>query len=40
MARLLKDPRKYAPWYNATGTSLFVFGMLASAIAVRTIVGG
>ena len=40
MARLLKDPRKYAPWYNATGILLFVFGMLASAFAVRTIVGG
>ena len=40
MARLMRDPRKYAPWYNATGTSLFVFGMLASAIAVRTLVGG
>ena len=40
MARLLRDPRKYAPWYNATGTSLFVFGMLASAFAVRTLVGG
>jgi chlorophyll synthase len=40
MARLLRDPRKYAPWYNATGTSLFVFGMLASAFAVRPLVGG
>jgi len=39
MARLLRDPRKYAPWYNATGTSLFVFGMLASAFAVRSLVG-
>ena len=40
MGRLLRDPRKYAPWYNATGTSLFVFGMLASAFAVRPLVGG
>jgi chlorophyll synthase len=40
MARLLRDPRKYAPWYNATGTSLFVFGMLASAFAVRPLIGG
>jgi chlorophyll synthase len=40
MTRLLRDPRKYAPWYNATGTSLFVFGMLASAIAVRSLVHG
>ena len=35
MARLLKDPKKYAPWYNATGVTLYVLGMLASAIAVR-----
>ena len=40
MARLLRDPRKYAPWYNATGTLLFVFGMLAAAFAVRPLVGG
>ena len=40
MPRLLRDPRKYAPWYNATGTSFFVLGMLASAFAVRSIVGG
>jgi chlorophyll synthase len=40
MARLLRDPKKYAPWYNATGTSLFVFGMLVSAFAVRPLVGG
>jgi chlorophyll/bacteriochlorophyll a synthase len=35
MARLLKDPKKYAPWYNATGVTLYVLGMLASAFAVR-----
>jgi chlorophyll synthase len=40
MSRLLRNPRQYAPWYNATGTSLFVLGMLASAFAVRSIVGG
>lgn len=34
MARLLEDPRRYAAWYNATGTTLFVFGMLASAFAL------
>lgn len=34
MVRLLRDPRKYAPWYNATGTSLYVLGMLAAAFAV------
>lgn len=40
MARLLRDPRKYAPWYNATGTTLFVFGMLTAAFAVRPLIGG
>jgi chlorophyll/bacteriochlorophyll a synthase len=35
MVRLLKDPKKYAPWYNATGVLLYVLGMLASAFAVR-----
>jgi chlorophyll synthase len=40
MARLLRDPRKFAPWYNATGTSLYVLGMLISAFAVRSFLGG
>jgi chlorophyll/bacteriochlorophyll a synthase len=35
MVRLLKDPKKYAPWYNATGVTLYVLGMLAAAFAVR-----
>lgn len=35
MARLLKDPKKFAPWYNATGVTLYVLGMLAAAFAVR-----
>ena len=30
MPRLLYDPRANTPWYNATGTTLYVFGMLAS----------
>ena len=34
MTRLLSDPRKYTPWYNATGTSLYVLGMLAAAFAI------
>jgi chlorophyll synthase len=34
MPRLLSDPRKHTPWYNATGTSLYVFGMLASAFGL------
>jgi chlorophyll/bacteriochlorophyll a synthase len=35
MVRLLADPRGRAPWYNATGTSLYVLGMLACALALR-----
>ena len=34
MARLMKDPKGLAPWYNATGVTLYVFGMLASAFAI------
>ena len=37
MKRLLEDPRARAPWYNATGTTLYVLGMLIAAFAVRTI---
>jgi chlorophyll synthase len=39
MRRLLRDPRQQAPWYNATGTTLYVLGMLASAFAVRIFAG-
>jgi chlorophyll synthase len=35
MLRLLRDPRKLAPWYNATGISLYVLGMLVSAFALH-----
>jgi chlorophyll synthase len=34
MLRLLDDPRGRAPWYNATGTTLYVLGMLATAFAL------
>ncbi len=34
MARLLSDPRKFAPWYNATGVLLYVLGMLAAALGL------
>lgn len=40
MARLLKDPRGQAAFYNATGTTLYVLGMLASAFALRSGLGG
>jgi len=38
MKKLLGDPLKLAPWYNATGVSLYVLGMLVSAFAVRALV--
>jgi chlorophyll/bacteriochlorophyll a synthase len=34
MVRLVSDPAKLAPWYNATGVSLYVFGMLAAALGL------
>lgn len=34
MMRLMKNPCKYAPWYNATGVLLYVLGMLASALGL------
>ncbi len=34
MLRLLRAPRDRAPWYNATGTSLYVLGMLVAALTV------
>jgi chlorophyll/bacteriochlorophyll a synthase len=34
MARWVRDPAKHAPWYNATGVSLYVFGMLAAALGI------
>ncbi|MGA0806359.1 MAG: chlorophyll synthase ChlG [Pseudohongiellaceae bacterium] len=36
MRRLLKQPKELAPWYNATGVSLFVLGMLVSAFALQS----
>jgi chlorophyll/bacteriochlorophyll a synthase len=39
MARLLKDPRGQAAFYNATGTTLYVLGMLVSAFALRSAAG-
>jgi chlorophyll/bacteriochlorophyll a synthase len=34
MRRLLQSPRDRAPWYNATGVSLYVLGMLVTAFAL------
>ena len=39
MPRLLRDPVRQTPWYNATGTSLYVVGMLASAFGLGRVLG-
>jgi chlorophyll synthase len=39
MRRLLLRPRALAPWYNATGVTLYVTGMLVSAFAVYPLLG-
>lgn len=39
MRRLLRDPLANTPWYNATGTTLYVFGMLASALGLGGVAG-
>ena len=38
MVRLLQSPRERAPWYNGTGITLYVSGMLVSAFALRSLV--
>ena len=40
MARFLKSPRERAPWYNGTGISCYVVGMLISAFALAAIGAG
>lgn len=37
MAHLLKSPRERAPWYNGTGISCYVAGMLITAFALAAI---
>ena len=37
MRVLFKDPKGKAPWYNATGVSLYVVGMMVTAFAIRTL---
>ncbi len=39
MRHMLKDPRGRAPWYNGTGVTLYVLGMMASAVAIRSLPG-
>ena len=38
MTRLLRDPKRFAPWYNATGTTAYVFGMLAAALGLGGVI--
>ena len=35
MRVLLRDPRAKAPWYNGTGVTLYVTGMMIAAFALR-----
>ncbi|EAQ96253.1 chlorophyll synthase ChlG [Congregibacter litoralis] len=35
MIKMLKDPLGLAPWYNGTGVTLYVLGMMLSAFALR-----
>lgn len=35
MKVLVQDPREHAPWYNATGVTLYVVGMMIAAFAIR-----
>jgi chlorophyll synthase len=35
MTSFLQSPREKAPWYNGTGTTLYVIGMLITAFALR-----
>jgi chlorophyll synthase len=37
MRRLLVNPRERAPWYNGTGVTLFVAGMMVSAFALKNL---
>jgi chlorophyll synthase len=40
MPRLLKDPRGKAAWYNGTGITLYVSGMMISAFGLRALEAG
>lgn len=37
MVRWMRDPRGLAPWYNGTGVTLYVSGMMASAVALAPV---
>lgn len=40
MIRFLANPRDHAPWYNATGTTLYTWGMLLTAFALSGLING
>jgi chlorophyll synthase len=40
MVHFLKSPRQRAPWYNGTGISCYVVGMLISAFALAAMKAG
>ena len=37
MSVLLKDPKAKAPWYNGSGVTLYVSGMMIAAFAIRSL---
>jgi chlorophyll synthase len=37
MRVMMVDPRAKAPWYNATGVTLYVAGMMVTAFAIRSL---
>ncbi|WP_425099383.1 chlorophyll synthase ChlG [Tropicibacter sp. S64] len=39
MQVLLRNPKDRAPWYNATGVTMYVAGMMVTAFALRTMGG-
>ena len=39
MMRLLQDPERFAPWYNGTGVTAYVAGMMIAASALASIAG-
>ena len=40
MTVMFRDPKGKAPWYNGTGVTLYVSGMMIAAFAVRTLGAG
>ena len=38
MVKLLKKPEELAPWYNATGVTAYVSGMMVTATALPSMV--